>query len=197
MNTIRELNIKDWSGYFFEEMVNILDIDPECFEINDTKQCTDGTIIYDIYYNDKICVPHIVFNNIDCCFKKNKLNSCLIFCDNNKNKNVINIYFKINKQQRDEVFSLTDEFEDDDFIFANDKFTIFRLIKDHSVIDNDNDEDDYSLTNFKFKTDDNLLYNKKINILVCVISLSSVIKKENIHYPMLRLQNCFYETESF
>ena len=30
MKTIRELNIKDWSGYFFEEMVNILDIDPEC-----------------------------------------------------------------------------------------------------------------------------------------------------------------------
>ena len=26
MKTIRELNIKDWSGYFFEEMVNILDL---------------------------------------------------------------------------------------------------------------------------------------------------------------------------
>ena len=24
MKAIRELNIKDWSGYFFEEMVNIL-----------------------------------------------------------------------------------------------------------------------------------------------------------------------------
>ena len=28
MNTIRELNIKDWSGYFFDGMVNIIDIDP-------------------------------------------------------------------------------------------------------------------------------------------------------------------------
>ena len=52
------------------------------------------------------------------------------------------------------------------------------------MIDFDDDEDDYSLTNFKFKTDDNLLCNKKINIPVCVISLSSVIKKENIHYPI-------------
>ena len=60
MKTIRELNIKDWSGY--------LDIDPECFEINETKQSTDGTIIYNIRYNDKIGVPHIVFNNIDCYF---------------------------------------------------------------------------------------------------------------------------------
>ena len=69
MKTIRELNIKDWSGYFFEEMVNILDIDPDCFGIN-TKQCRDGTIIYNICYNDKIGAPHIAFNNIDCYFKK-------------------------------------------------------------------------------------------------------------------------------
>ena len=37
----------------------------------------------------------------------------------------------------------------------------------------------------------------KINIPGCVISLSSVIKKENIHYPMFRLQKCFYENEGF
>ena len=30
MKTIRELKIKDWSGYFFEEMINILDTDSEC-----------------------------------------------------------------------------------------------------------------------------------------------------------------------
>ena len=45
MKKVRELNIKDWIGYFFEEMVNILDIYPECFGINDTKQSTDETII--------------------------------------------------------------------------------------------------------------------------------------------------------
>ena len=72
-----------------------------------------------------------------------------------------------------------------------------RLIKDNSVIDNDNDEDDDSLTNFKFKTDDNLVYNKTINIPVCIISICSVIKKENIHYPIFRLQKCFYENEAF
>ena len=139
MKTITELKIKDSSGYFFEEMVSILDIDPGFFGINDTKKCTDDTIIYNICYNDKIGVPHIVFNNTDCYLKKNECNSFLIFCDNIKNKNIIDIYFKIIKQIRDEVFSFIDEYEDDDFIFAND-FNIFRLIKDNSVIDyNDND----------------------------------------------------------
>ena len=98
-------------------------------------------------------------------------------------KNITDINFEIIKQIRDEVFSFIDEFEDDDFIFAKD-FTIFRLIKDNSVIDyydNDEDDDD-SLTNFKFKTDDNLLYNKKINIPVCVISICSVIIQSNSLY---------------
>ena len=44
MKTIRKLNIKVWSGYFFEEMANILDIDPECFIVGNVKECTNGTI---------------------------------------------------------------------------------------------------------------------------------------------------------
>ena len=70
MKTIRELNIKDWSGYFFEEMVNILNIDPERFMVSNANECTDGTVLYNLCYSDKIDVPHIFFNNIDCCFKK-------------------------------------------------------------------------------------------------------------------------------
>ena len=38
---------------------------------------------------------------------------------------------------------------------------------------------------------------KKINIPVCVISICTVIKEKNIHYPILRLEKCFYEYESF
>ena len=40
----------------------------------------------------------------------------------------MDIYFKIIKQIGYEVFTLIDEFEDDDFIFAGD-FTTFRFIK--------------------------------------------------------------------
>ena len=200
MKTIRELNIKDWSGYFFEEMVNVLHIDPECFMVGNVKECTDGTMFYNIYYSDKTGVPHIAFNNIDCYFKENGDYSSLIFCDNNKNKNIIDIYFKIIEQLRDEVFSFIDEFEDHKFVSADD-FTRFRFIKNNNVInddeDDDDDDNDINPSRFKFRTDDNLLYNKKTNIPVCVISLSSVIKKENIHYPLSKLQKCFYENENF
>ena len=84
MKTIRELKIKGWSGYFFEEMVNILDIDPECFMVSDTKECTDGTMVYNLCYFNKTGVPHIVFNNIDCYFIKSVTSNFLVFCDNDR-----------------------------------------------------------------------------------------------------------------
>ena len=169
MKTIRVLKIKDWSSYFFEEMVNILDNDPECFMVSDTKECTDGTC-----YSVKTGVPHIVFNNIDCIFRKSGTFGYLVFCVNDKSKAIINNYVKIIEQLEDEIFSLIDEFEDKKFIFGG------------------------NFMRFRFKTDDNLVYNEKINIPVCVISLSSVIKKR-IHFycMMIKLQRCLYESESF
>ena len=129
-------------------------------------------------------------------FKKiNEWNSSLIFCDNIKNKNIIDIYFKIIKQIRDEVFSFIAEFEDDDFIFSND-FTIFRLRKDNSVIDyDDNDEDDDSLTYFKFKTDDNLVHNKKINVPICIMSICTV--KIGFIILFLNYKNVFMKMKIF
>ena len=37
MKTIRKLKTLDWRGYFFKEMVNILDIQTEYFMINNLK----------------------------------------------------------------------------------------------------------------------------------------------------------------
>ena len=51
-------------------MVNILDIDPECFMVSDTKECTDGTMVYNICYSDKTDAPHIVLIILIVIFKK-------------------------------------------------------------------------------------------------------------------------------
>ena len=87
---------------------------------------------------------------------------------------MINNYVKIVDQIKDEIISwIDDEVEDDNFNLGND------------------------FMRFKFRTDDNLVYNQKINVKVCVISLSSVVKRGNIYYPNFRLQKCFYESENF
>ena len=50
---------------------------------------------------------------------------------------------------------------------------------------------------FRFRTDDNFVYNQNITVKICVISLSSVIKRGNIFYPNFKLRDCFYEKENF
>ena len=97
----------------------------------------------------------------------------LIFFADGKNKNMIFNYGKIIKKIEDEIFSFIDEFEDEKFIFDRD------------------------FMSFKFKTDDNVAYNKIINIPVCVISLHSITEKKLNYYTNFKLQKCLYENESF
>ena len=67
------------------------------------------------------------------------------FCDDKKSKPIINVFLKIIKQLHDEIFSFNDEFENKKFVLYGDS------------------------AKFRFKTDDNLIYDEKINIPVCVI----------------------------
>ena len=85
---------------------------------------------------------------------------------------MISNYVEIIRHLEDEIVSYIDGFENENFIFVGDS------------------------ARFKFKTDDNLVYNEKINNPFCVISLSSVSKKEWIHCRTLKLQKYLYESFS-
>ena len=90
-----------------------------------------------------------------------------------KKKQIYEKYlFKYYQTTTYEIFSFIDEFKDEKNFFEGD------------------------FSKFRFKTDDNLVYDEKINIPVCVISLSSVIKKDWIHIPIFKLQKCLYESLS-
>ena len=47
----------------------------------------------------------------------------------------------------------------------------------------------------RFKTNNDLPLSKIINILVCVVIVSSVFKENNKNYPQVLLHDCFYEYE--
>ena len=76
-------------------MVNINEIDTECFLVNDFKGCKHGSILFNPCCCSEDSVPHIVFNNIECIFRKSGIHSYLIFCENDKNKKVLNSYVEI------------------------------------------------------------------------------------------------------
>ena len=170
MKTIRELNIKDLSGYIFTNMTNINDFDPEYLLINDFKSSKDRSILFNVNYCEENNISHIAFNNIECIFRKSGILSYLIFCESDKNKKMLD-YVKVIDGIKEEALSFINEFEDELFIMGKD------------------------FMRFKFKTDDNLVYNKKINVPVCVISISGVVKKGDWYYPQIKLQDCFYEND--
>ena len=136
MKTIRKLNAKDWSGYFFTEMINIIYIDHEDFLINDFKDCKDGSVLFNIAYCEEGSVPHIVFNNIECIFKKSGIYSYLIFCESKRNKEMLDNYTRIVDKIKEEILS-----------FGDDEILPF-----------------VDFMRFRFKADDYLVYNKKIDI---------------------------------
>ena len=131
MKTIKELNIKDWSGYFFREMINILDIEPKYFMINDFKGRKDDSTTFNICYCEEGCV-HVVFNNIECIFRKRGMYSYLIVCESDKNKTMLDNYVSIIDRLKGEILSFEHEFED-------------RLLIGSCFM------------RFRFKTDDNLV----------------------------------------
>ena len=80
-------------------------------------------------------------------------------------------YTKVIDGIKEEVLSFVDELEDEVLIMSCDYLR------------------------FRFKTDDKLVYNQKINVTLCVISLISVVKKGDWYYPQFKLQDCFHEND--
>ena len=76
-------------------MVNILDIEPEYFMINDFKGRKYNSTVFNICYCEEGCVPHVVFNKIDCIFRKRGVYSYLVFCESDKNKKMLDNYVSI------------------------------------------------------------------------------------------------------
>ena len=150
-------------------MTNINDLDPEFLLINDFKSSNGWLILFNIGYCEENNVPHIAFNNIESIFRKSGIFSYLIFRESDKNEKMPDNYVKVIDGIKEEVLSFIDEFEGNLCIMSND------------------------FMRFKFKTNDKLPYNKKINVPVCVISISGVVKKDNWYYPQIKLQHCFYE----
>ena len=174
MKTIKRLNFQDKLVYFFKNMRNINDFNPELLSIDDFAIFKDGSMMFDIVFCEENTVPHIVFNSIECIFIKSGVFSYLIFCESDKNKKMLDKYIKVIDKIKEEMLLLTiDEYKIGDDLFVMGK----------------------DFTRFKFKSDDKLVYNQKINVPVCVISISSVFERGGWYYPQTELQDCFYESD--
>ena len=139
MKTVKSLNIQDKPGYFFMNMTSINDCDSELLSIDDFSIFKDGSIMFNIVYCEENNTPHIVFNNIECIFRKSGVFSYLTFCESDKNKKMLDKYVKVIDKINEEILFLTIHEDDGDDLFMQGR----------------------DFMRFTFKTDDKLVYNKK------------------------------------
>ena len=138
--------------------------------INEITTFNNRSTILEISYCEESSTPYIVFNNTECIFRKSGINKYLVFCETKENKEILKNYTKIIDKIKDQILFIT---VDDFFVIG------------------------INFTRFRFKTDDRLPYNKKINVVVCVISISSVFEQKGRYYPHITLQDCFNDNEEY
>ena len=132
--------IVEKSGYYFMNMTNINNFDPKLLLINEISVFNSGSTMYEISYCEESNTPYIVFNNIEIIFRKSGQNKYLVFCETDKNKKILKNYTKIIGELKDQILFITEE---NSFVMGKD----FKRVK--------------------FKTSDDLPFNKKI-IFQCV-----------------------------
>ena len=132
MKTTRRLNIEIKSIYYFMNMTNVNDFNPNLLLINEITTFNSGPTMFEISYCEESNTPYIVFNDIECVFKKGGINKYLVFYETQENKTMIENYTKIIDEIKDQILFRT---EDTLFIIGEDVMRI------------------------KFKTSDELPYN--------------------------------------
>ena len=90
MKTVKELNIQEKPGY--DKILQILMI----LILNYCQL---------MILQRRNTVPYIVFNNIECIFRKSGIYSYLMFCESDKNKKMLDKYIKvIDKIKKETLF---------------------------------------------------------------------------------------------
>ena len=82
----------------------------------------------EIRYCEESNTPYIVFNNIECIFRKSDINKYLVFCETEENERMLKNYTKIIDGIKDSILFVT---EDNVFIMDKDFIKIrFKTNKD-------------------------------------------------------------------
>ena len=85
----------------------------------------------------------------------------------------------------DEYVKIIDEIKEQILFITEDENERSEIIMDKDFI------------RFRFETNHNLPCNQKINVPVCVITISGVFEERNWYYPQIELQDCFYENSDY
>ena len=173
MNQIKEINIKNHIYYFFGDMINIKNFDPNQIKID--KKWYQNIIIYYIGYitirnlsyikNYSVNPLYLIIDRVDGCIEENNGNKYLRIVSNDKNKDTLKKYAELWDKTKDLIRSVT----------------------------NNSGDYDEKYMKMKFNSDDNLPWNKILKLHNLTIVVTSVFQKDKEYYPQDFLYEYLYE----
>ena len=178
MGNIKELNIKNRTYYFFDDMINIKDFDLSLLKIHKKSYKNIGnqyigyiTMKNSDYVKINSVNPlHIIINEVDGSTGEKNGNKYLTFPSNDKNKKTLKKYTKL----WDEI-----------------KYHI--KINNNKCNSTESVEYEKDYMKIKFNSDDKLPLNKILKLNNLTIITRSVFAEDGKYYPRVFLDECLYE----
>ena len=170
MRNTKQINIKNQTYYFFNDMINIKDFDPSLIKIDKKSHKNIG--IYHIGYitikiisdceNINIVNPlYLMIGEVDGYIEENNGNNYLTFASTDKNKKVLG------------------------------KYTIKYHIQTRNADKSGEYEKEYM--KIKFNSHDDLPLNKILKLLILTIIVKSVFEEDGKYCPQVFLDDFLYE----
>ena len=174
MGNIKEINIKNQTYYFFDDMINIEDFDSNLLKID--KKSYKNTDIYYIgyitmkdsdYVKMKSANPlYLIIGKVIGHTEEKNESKYLVFDSTDKNKKVLKKYTKLWDGIKNETGTI------------------------NGGKQGENSKD---FMKIKFDTDNNLLLNKTLKLHNTIIIIGSVFEEDSKLYPKIYLDECLYE----
>ena len=153
-------------------MTNIKNFDLSLLSIDQVLfKKSANCVFYEIKYFknlDSSNSLYLVFNNVDAYIEESGENKYLIFASTDKNGKALENYTELWNKIKEQI----------------------ELISGNKVIKYEKD-----FMKIKFESNDDLPLGKILNILVCIIIVRSVFKKDGKYYPQVLLHECLHEYE--
>ena len=172
MATTKQLNIKNRSYYFYDNLVNLKDFDPSLLKL-DKKSSMDISIYYISYvtkkseYNINSVSPlYLLISELDGFIEEKNGSKYLNIALTDSNNDVLIKYAKVWSGIKDQI----------------------KKINNGSIGEYDKD-----YMKIKFDSDDNLPLNEIIKFRVLTIIIRNIFEKDGKYYHQIFLDDCLYE----
>ena len=168
MGEVKELNIKNWTYYYFNDITDIKDFQSNLLKI-DKKQYKDT----DIYY-----IGYITIKKIGDCKNIHSVNPLYL---------IIYSATRYFKKKNGEKYLILDSTEKYDEVFSGIKKEIEMINGGKELIF----EKDY--TEIRVNTDDDVPLNKQLKFPTLTIIIRCVFQEGEKLYPQIYLDECLYQ----